>query len=113
MFTPSVVHSSRSTKGHATATPASARRTQPLAAQRDAALLAVDCRDEDVPFVMKTMSDLDREDESNLYLLSLHDFRSAATYVDGVVHSVNAEMSDIAEALATEGLAGLLRCQLA
>ncbi len=76
-------------------------------AQRDAALLAVDCRDEDVPFVMKTMSDLDREDESNLYLLSLHDFRSAATYVDGVVRSVNAEMSDIAEALATEGLAGL------
>jgi len=76
-------------------------------AQREAALLAVDCRDEDVPFVMKTMSDLDREDESNLYLLALHDFFSAATYVDGVVHSVNTEMSAIAEALATEGLAGL------
>jgi len=72
-------------------------------AQRDAVLLQVACRDEDAPLVFKTLSDLDRANESDLFLLCLDGYTSADSYVDSVLASVRLQMDTALADLAAAG----------
>lgn len=72
-------------------------------AQRNAVLLEVSCRDEDAPLVFKALGDLDRGNESDLFLLCMDDFETQISYVSSVLASVRVQLDAVAADLEAEG----------